>query len=83
MPQSNTVYISIPVELDAAAVLIDDRTRASIGRLVSRVLRPHEGSSPLSDAIAELKVEARKAGLTDTMIDEELDAYNAERRTPT
>jgi len=35
---------------------------------------------PLAQAIAELKADARKAGLTDADIDAELAAYNAERR---
>ncbi|HEY3624351.1 MAG TPA: hypothetical protein VGL12_18510 [Roseiarcus sp.] len=44
------------------------------------MLRPRSGPSPLAEAIAELKAEARAAGLTDTEIDAELAAYNAERR---
>jgi hypothetical protein len=51
-----------------------------MGRLVSRVLRPRAGPSPLAQAIAELKAEARTAGLTDADIDAELAAYNAEHR---
>jgi hypothetical protein len=37
--------------------------------LVSRVLRPRSGPSPLARAIAELKAEARAEGLTDADID--------------
>ncbi|MBV9813050.1 MAG: hypothetical protein JO326_09860 [Acetobacteraceae bacterium] len=51
-----------------------------MGRLVSRVLRPRSGPSPLAQAIAELKSEVQAAGLTDAQIDAELAAYNAERR---
>lgn len=80
MPDTTTVEVTIPVEAAAAAALADARTRAAIGRLVSRVLRPHAGPSPLAVAVAELKAEARAAGLTDALIDEELAAYNAERR---
>jgi hypothetical protein len=36
-----TVDVTIPVEPEAAAALTDPRNRAAIGRLVSRVLRPH------------------------------------------
>jgi hypothetical protein len=54
--------------------------REAIGRLVSRVLRPHSGPSALAQAIAEMKAEARTAGLTDADIDAELTTYNAERR---
>ena len=76
----DTVDVIIPVEPEAAAALTDARNRAAIGRLVSRVLRPRAGPSALAQAIAELKAEARAAGLTDADIDTELAAYNAERR---
>lgn len=75
-----TVDIIIPVEPEAAAALADARNREAVGRLVSRVLRPRSGPSPLAEAIAALKAEARSAGLTDTEIEAELAAYNAERR---
>lgn len=76
----STVDVTIPVEPEAAAALADARNRAAVGRLVSRVLRPHAGPSPLGQAIAALKAEARAAGLADADIDAELAAYNAERR---
>ncbi len=75
-----TVDVTIPVEPEAAAALADARNREAIGRLVSRVLRPRSGPSGLARAIAELKAEARAAGLTDADIDAELAVYNAERR---
>lgn len=75
-----TVDVIIPVEPEAAAALADARNREAVGRLVSRVLRPRSGPSPLAAAIAELKAEARAAGLTDAEIEAELAAYNAERR---
>lgn len=72
--------MTIPVDAEAAAALADARNRDAVGRLVSRVLRPHAGPSPLAQAIADLKAEVRQAGLTDVDIDAELSAYNAERR---
>ena len=63
-----------------AAAPADARNREAVGRLVSRVLRPHPGSSPLAQAIAEMKAAARAAALIDVDIDAELAAYNAERR---
>lgn len=78
MPE--TIDIALPIEADAAAALADARTRMAMGRLVSRVLRPRPGPSDLARAIAEAKVEARAAGLTDADIDAELEAYNAEGR---
>jgi hypothetical protein len=53
-----TVDVTIPVEPEAAAALADARSREAVGRLVSRVLRPRSGPSPLAEAIAELKAEA-------------------------
>jgi len=75
-----TFDVTIPVEPEAAAALAHARNREAVGRLVSRVLRPRSGPNPLSQAIAELKAEARAAGLTDADIDAELAAYNVERR---
>ncbi len=76
----DTVDVTIPVDPAAAATLADARNREAVGRLVSRVLHPRPGPSPLAQAIAELKAAARAAGLTDADIDAELAAYNAERR---
>jgi hypothetical protein len=74
-----TVDVTIPVEPEAAAALSNARNREAVGRLVSRVLRPRSGPSPLADAIAELKAEAKKNGMTDSAVDSELAAYNSER----
>ncbi len=76
----DTVPVTIEVDAIAAAALADARTRAAMGRLVSRVLHPRPGPSELAQAIADAKAEARGAGLTDADIDAELDTYNAERR---
>jgi hypothetical protein len=75
-----TVDVMIPVEPEAAAALTDARNREAVGRLVSRILRPASGPTPLAQAIAEMKADARAAGLSDADIDAELVAYNAERR---
>jgi len=75
-----TVDVTIPVEPEVAAALVDARNREAVGRLVSRVLRPRSGPNPLAAAIAKLKADARAAGLTDADIDTELAGYNAERR---
>jgi hypothetical protein len=75
-----TVDVTIPVEPEVAAALVDPRSREAVGRLISRVLRPRAGPSPLAEAIVELKADTRAAGLTDADIDAELAAYNAERR---
>jgi len=77
---NKTVDVTIPVQPETAAALADARNCEAVGRLGSRVLRPRAGPSPLARAIAELKAEARAAGLSNADIDAELVAYNADRR---
>lgn len=77
---AKTIDVTIPVDPEAAATLANARNRAAVGRLISRVLRPRSGPNPLAEAIAEMKAEARRAGLSDADIDAELAAYNAEGR---
>jgi hypothetical protein len=76
----STVDVTIPVEPEAAAALADTRNSEAIGRLISRMLNPRPGPTPLARAIADLKVEVTAAGLTDAEIDAELATCNAERR---
>ncbi len=77
----DTVAVTLEVDEAAASALTDARTRAAMGRLVSRVLHPQRGPSDLAQAIADAKREARSGGLTDADIDAGLAAYNAERRS--
>jgi hypothetical protein len=75
----DTVPVTIDVEPEVAAALEDPATRARIGRLVSRVLQP----APIEHLIAAtdtLAAEAERRGLTDEILQQELAAYNAERR---
>jgi hypothetical protein len=75
----DTVAVTIEVDPAAAAALDDPTTRARIGRLVGRALRPAsvERLFEVMDAISD---EARRRGLTDEILEEELAAHNAERR---
>lgn len=76
-----TVDVKIPVEPDVAAVLDQDADqRASVGRVVGRIVHGRRSTAALADAITRLKSRAQTAGLTDAIVDEELAAYNAERR---
>lgn len=77
-----TVDVTIPVDARAAGELRDARTRDAIGRLVSRVLQRQrrETLDRLFAAIEQLGTSAEARGLTDEILDEELAAYNAERR---
>lgn len=78
----DTVEVSIPVEAEAAAALADARTREAVGRVVSRMLRPNGDADPLLRAMERLSAGAERRGLTQAILDEELAAYNAERREP-
>ncbi len=75
----DTAPVTIEVEPAAAAALGDPATRARIGRLVSRVLRP-PGVERLVEAMDALAAEAERRGLTDEILEAELAAYNPERR---
>jgi len=77
----DTVPVTIEVESDIAAALDDPATRARVGRMVSRMLQPRNVES-LFTAIAALKKDAHRRGLTDEIVDEELAAYNAEGWDP-
>lgn len=76
----NLVEVAIPVEEKVAAKLRDPQQRAAVGRMLSRMLEPDTGVDRLMAAIDRLKADAQARGLTDALVDEELDAYNAERR---
>ena len=75
----DTIPVTIEVDPEAAAALDDPATRARIGRLVSRALRP-TSVEHLIAAMDALAAEAERRGLTDEILEEELAAYNAERR---
>jgi hypothetical protein len=73
------VDVVIPVEAEAAAALSDTRKREAVGRIVSRILRPHPDHDPLVEAMERLRADAQAKGLTDEAIDAELAAHKAER----
>ena len=76
----DTVPVTIEVEPEVAAALADPATRARLERLVRRTLRPAGGVERLFTAMDALSEEARRRGLTDELLEEELSAYNAEHR---
>jgi hypothetical protein len=57
----------------------DSRRLEAVGRLVDRLFRPG-ADDPLVALLERTAAEAREAGLTENAINEELAAYNAERR---
>ncbi len=75
-----TVEVTIPVERDAAAALVDTRKREAVGRIVSRLLRPVAGDDPLLEVMERLSADAKALGLTQEVLEAELAAHKAERR---
>ena len=77
----NTVEVTIPVSRPKPPRRCGmPRKREAVGRVVSRLLRPDQGKALVLDAIERLSADARGKGLTDQILEEELAAYNAERR---
>jgi hypothetical protein len=76
------VDVTIPVEARAADALRDARKREAVGRLISRVLQREREQNVdlLFAAIERLSADAEVKGLTDEILEQELAAYNAERR---
>ena len=76
------VMIEIPVSAAAAEALSNKAKARAIGALISDMVAPSPSKNDrLFTLSREIKAEARAKGLTDEMIDEELAAYNAERRS--
>ncbi len=71
--------IEVPVEEATASALSDQRRLQAVGRLVDRLVRPGV-DDPLIALFELTAAKADAAGLSDSEIDAELAAYNAERR---
>lgn len=81
MPDTHTVPVTLELDSETAAALADPATRARVERLIRRtVLPPGAGVERLFAAMDALSDDARRRGLTDQIVDEELAAHNAERR---
>lgn len=76
---TRTVPITLDLEPTAASVLGDATRRASVGRIVSRMLRPASADRLLA-LMDTISAEARESGLTEEILEAELAAYNAEGR---
>ncbi len=81
MPETDTVDVAIPIDATVAAQLENSSKRALAGRLVSRMLQP-ASVERLFEVMEAMSAEAARRGLTDEILQAELDAYNAERRGP-
>ena len=74
----STVDVVIPVDAETARLLSSSARREAVGRYLGSLLSGQGGASALAEAIADAKQEARANGLTDEVIDAELEAWRAE-----
>lgn len=80
-PPDTTTDVAIPLEAPVADLLLrDPAQRERAGRIISRLFRREAGVARLFATMDALSDEARRRGLTDEILQEELEAYNAERR---
>lgn len=75
----DTVPVTFEVDPETAAALQDPATHARIEEMIRRTARPADVEQ-LFAAMDALAAEASRRGLTDEVLEEELAAYNAERR---
>ena len=82
MPDNaRTVPVTFQLEPEIATALSDPAIRARVERLIRHTTRPPAGSvERLFAAMDALSEDARRRGLTDEILEEELAAYNAEHR---
>ncbi len=81
MPDNATVPVTFEVDPEIATALGEAATHARVERLIRRTTRPApDGVEHLFAAMAALSDDARRHGLTDEILEAELEAYNAERR---
>jgi hypothetical protein len=75
----DTVEVAIPVEAESAAALADERERAAVGRIVSRIMWPSPDHDLLLQAMELLGADAADRGLTPDRLAAELAAHKRER----
>ncbi len=79
---SETVPVTFEVDAKAASALQDPAIHAFVQKVIQRTT--HRAKlQELFDLMDEISAEARRRGLTDEILEEELAAYNAERRERT
>ena len=76
----NTIDVTIPVDAEAARALESPERREAAGRYLSDLLRDGGIRVILAKAIADAKQEAHANGLTDNIIDLELETWRSERQ---
>ncbi len=76
---SRTIPVTFQLDPQTAAGLADPATREHVEHLIQDTVRK-AGIERLFAAMDALSADARSRGLTDEILEEELAAYNAERR---
>ncbi len=76
---ARTVPVTLDLDPETATALADPATRARVERLLRRTVKP-ASVERLFEVMDAIGAEAARCGLTDEILDEELAAYNAERR---
>ena len=76
---SETVPVILELDPETAAALGDPGTRARVERLIQRTVHL-TGVDRLFTVMDETSTEARRRGLTNEILEVELEAYNVERR---
>jgi hypothetical protein len=75
----DTVPVTFDLDPETAAALVDPAIRARVERLIQRTVKP-ASIERLFEVMDAISVEAERRGLTDEILEAELEAYNAERR---
>jgi hypothetical protein len=75
----DTVPVTFDLDPETAAALVDPATRARVERLIQRTVKP-ASIERLFEVMDAISVEAERRGLTDEILEAELEAYNTERR---
>ena len=80
---ADTIAVTFELDFKTATALDDQTIRTRVERLIWRTARPAADADELKrlfTAMDALSNEARRRGLTDEILQEELATYNAERR---
>jgi hypothetical protein len=74
-----TIDVPIPLDPEAARALDQPERRGAAGLYLSAMLHHGSGELALAEAMYAIKRELRANGVTDEMVDEEIEAWLAER----
>lgn len=78
---TRTVPVTLDLDPETATALEDPATRARVERLIRRTVKP-ASVERLFEVMDAISAEAERRGLTDEILEAELETYNAERRDP-